>query len=98
MFFLVERVSNMRSRVMSARVRALLDGGVETKVISESERAGAMEIYLRMARSGRLQFDDEAVGARPLGRLNRAVGRVTWVMSSMWECGLSWKALGPQPG
>jgi len=60
-FFLVERVSNIHSRIMGFRVETLLDNAVKAGVISHSDKMEAIRIYMN---TESLTFDDDNVVRR----------------------------------
>lgn len=60
-FFLVERVSNIHSRIMGSRVETLLNNAVKAGVMSHYDKMESMRIYVDMKS---LAFDDENVAQR----------------------------------
>lgn len=60
-FFLVERVSNIHSRIMGARVDTLLGNAVKAGVMSHSDKMEAIQIYMN---TESLIFDDDNVARR----------------------------------
>jgi penicillin-binding protein 1A len=58
-FFLVERVSNIRPRILEAKVDETLRNAVEFKVLSQKDATAVIDIYSEQVKDGRLTIGDK---------------------------------------
>ncbi len=63
-FFLVERISNIRDRVLVKRLDSLLTQAVHDKILTASDATLVVELYAGQVRRGRLTVEDRESFAR----------------------------------
>ena len=67
-FFLIERVSNVRSRLLVEKVDQTLRGAVSAGVLDKAQAAEVIELYAEAVRNGKIQDAD----AHGIERLRKA--------------------------
>lgn len=80
-FFLIERVSNVRSRLLVEKVDQTLRGAVAAQLLDDSEARQVVRLYVNAVRSGKIQDRGEA----GIVRLERAWERHNNALQSTCE-------------
>lgn len=57
-FFLIERVSNVQSRLLGDKVAAMLQSAVEKRIIGNDDLAAAVDIYAKSVSAGKIVDKD----------------------------------------
>lgn len=63
-FFLVERVSNIRSRLLVEKVRQTLRGAVSAKLLNHADAKQVVYLYTNAVKSGKIQEPDDSAISR----------------------------------